>query len=177
MDDLRSLEKQLVKELASLLRPYGFSHQGSGQSFRLARPFGWASIHLAFVKHPPIDFDVIVNASLRIDAVQDAIQDRDGLISASDRKNSATVGSELGNLKGTGQQRWTISSAADVGPVARAMLTECESTLLPFIEKFSDLAVLEEFLAKDDMPAKLLSPFDEKRRKTVAALSRLTGKH
>jgi hypothetical protein len=174
MSDLRSLEKQLISEVGSLLGEHGFILKPGTQSYRCAKPFGWASIQLAFVKHPPTDFDVIVNASIRINAVQDVIQDRDNLISEKERKNSATVGAELGNLKGTGQQRWSISSEEDVGPAARAILVECEATLLPFIEKYSHPGVLLDALTTDGMTARLLSPFEEKRKKTVIALSNLT---
>lgn len=89
-----------------MLQPHGFTPKLSEQWFRLPKPFGWASIHLAFVNHPPTDFDVVLNVAIRIDEVQDAIEDgNDPLITAKDLKRSATIGVELGNLKGTGQHR------------------------------------------------------------------------
>jgi hypothetical protein len=174
MNTLLSLEKALLSEVGSFLHRYGFDSKPVGQSFRLAKPYGWASIHLAFVRHPPTDVDVIVNVAIRIDAVQDAIQESDKLITDMDRKNSATVGAELGNLKGAGQQRWTIASAEAIHPVALEILTECEATLLPFIERYSDMDVLLETLTTDAKTASTISPFENKRRKTVLALSKLS---
>lgn len=173
MSNLPALEKKLLSEVGSLLHRHGFNSKPVGQSFRVTKPFGWASIHLAFVRHPPKDFDVVVDAAIRIDAVQDSIQENDRLITDKDRKNSATIGCELGNLKGEGQQRWAISAEKDVGPVALQIVAECEATLLPFIEKYSDLDVLLETLTADPEAAKSISPIQEKRRKSVVALSKL----
>ena len=173
MSGLPALQKKLLSEVGSLLHRYGFDKKPVDQSLRLAKSFGWASIHLTFVRHPPIDFDVVVNAAIRVDVVQDCIQNGDSLISIKDRKQSATIGCELGNLKGVGQQRWTISSEKDVGPVACAIAAECEATLLPFIEKYSDLDELLEVLAADTKVARLISPIDSKRNKTIDALSKL----
>lgn len=172
MSSLAILQKQLLGEVGSLLHRHGFNPKPVQQSFRLAKSFGWASIHLAFVRHPPTDFDVIVDAAIRIDAVQDSILGSSSLISDRDRKNSATVGCELGNLKGVGQQRWTISSEEDVRRVASEVVAECEATLLPFIEKYSNLDTLLAALETNTEVATLLSPYDEARQKTVLALSK-----
>lgn len=174
MYDIRTLEKQLLASVGTLLQARGFNPKPAGQSFRLTKPFGWASIHLAFARHPPTDFDVVLNVAVRVDAVQDAIQDKnDPLIKESDLKNSATVGCELGNLKGIGQQRWTVATASDVRLVAEALFAECESIMFPFIEKFSDLRVLLEVLDSGSKEARLISPLPEKRTNTVVALSQL----
>lgn len=176
MSRLEALQKSLLSEIGRLLHRHGFNPKPVDQSLRLAKSYGWASIHLAFVRHPPTDFDVIVNAAIRIDAVQDYIQGNDSLISATERKRSATIGCELGNLKGVGQKRWTISSEEDVCPVASEIVSECERNLLPFIERYSDFDTLLKVLAMDAKEARLLSPIDDKRHKTVIALSELLGK-
>jgi hypothetical protein len=174
MNDIRALEKQLLTAVGNLLKGRGFDSKPVGQSFRLAKPFGWASIHLAFVRHPPDDFDVVLNVAVRVDAVQDVIQDKnDRLIKESDRKHSATVGRELGNIKGIGQQRWTVASENDIRPVSEAIFAECESVMFPFIDKFSDLCVLLEVLKSGSDEARLISPLPEKRAKTLVALSQL----
>ncbi|MDN5924712.1 MAG: hypothetical protein L0H70_06905, partial [Xanthomonadales bacterium] len=90
-----------------------------------------------------------------------------------DRKHAATIGCELGNLKGIGQQRWTVSSEEDVPPVASDIAAECEATLLPFIEKYSDLDTLLAVLTTDTKMARLLSPIDDKTQRTVVALSEI----
>ncbi len=175
MNDIRALEKQLLAAMGTLLQARGFNPKPAGQSFRLAKPFGWASIHLAFVRHPPDDFDVVLNVAIRVDAVQEAILDKNNpLIKESDRKHSATVGCELGNLKGIGQQRWTVASESDIRPVSEAIFAECESVMFPFIEKYSDLRVLLEVLKSGSNEARLISSTGE-RAKIVDALSGLVA--
>ncbi len=176
MSSLAELQKQLLGEVGLLLHRHGFNPKPVQQSFRLAKPFGWASIHLAFIRHPPTDFDVVVNAAIRIDAVENRIQSNDSLVSARDRKHSATIGCELGNLKGIGQQRWTVASKDDVPSVASSIVAECEATLLPFIEKYSDLDTVLAVLEADTKFARLLSPIEGKRNKTVSALAALLMK-
>jgi hypothetical protein len=177
MSQLAELKKQFLLEMGRQLHPLGFSPKPVGQSFRMAKPFGWASIHLSFVTHPTIDFDVVVNAAVRIEAVQVLIQDIDDpLITDADRKSAATLGCELGNLKGIGQKRWTVSSERDVRPVASAILRECHAELLPFIEQFSRLENVLMALNGGGEFAELISPIEAKRIKTIDAISGLLGK-
>ncbi|HEX7113664.1 MAG TPA: hypothetical protein VF193_00895 [Steroidobacter sp.] len=90
-----TLQKRLLAEVGRLLKRYGFKEKPVDNAFRLPKAFGWASIHLVFVKHPPIDFDVSVNVAIRIDRVQEAIIDRnDPLIGNLPLKTSATIGVE-----------------------------------------------------------------------------------
>jgi hypothetical protein len=168
------LQKKLLAEVGALLRPLGFASKPVGQSFRMPKSFGWACIQLGFVKHPPTDFDVVVYAAIRIDRIQDVVIPRDDpLITDADRRNSATVGCELGNLRGTGQHRWTIAREEQVRPVAIEIVSACNETLVPFIEKYSDLRTLHEALAADSEEARLISPIDHARKQTVVALANL----
>jgi hypothetical protein len=168
-----ALQKKMLGEIGLSLREHGFTPKPMEQSFLLAKPFGWASIDLAFIRHPAIDFDVVVSAAIRIDAVQEMIQERHKLVTDKELKSVATIGCELGNLKGIGQQRWTIASEDDVSPVASGIVAECEASLLPFIEKYSNFETLLAVLIADCKEAKLISTFDDKRKKIVVALKEL----
>jgi hypothetical protein len=169
-----SLRKKLLDEVGSLLQPLGFAPKPVGRSLRVPKPFGWASIQLGFVKHPPIDFDVVLYASIRVDRVQEVIISKDDpLVTDEDRRDSATVGCEFGNLRGTGQHRWTIAREEHVRPVALEIASACEETLLPFIEKYSDLRVLHDTLAADAEEARLIDPLAFERKKVVAVLADL----
>ncbi len=125
------------------------------------------------MRHPPTDFDVVVDVAIRMDAVQDMIQESDSLMTSSDRRNSATIGCELGNLMGKGQHRWMVSSEEDVKLVASQIDAACRQTILPFIGRYSDFAYALETLMRDEKTARLISPIDDKRSKTVVALSKL----
>ncbi|KKY05700.1 hypothetical protein RM61_23215 [Xanthomonas phaseoli pv. phaseoli] len=117
---------------------------------------------------------MVVNTAIRVDEVQDIIQDKDDpLIRKADLERSATVGCELGNWQGSGQLRWTVATEADVASVASSILAEFDSVALPLIEKYSDLHVLLSELKAGKERAKLLSPFEPKRLKTIAAMEQL----
>lgn len=170
MTDLRYLEKRLLIRVGSLLEPYGYAKKPVQHSFRMRKPFGWASIHLAFVRHES-DFDVVVSVSLRVDHVQDRIQANDPLVSNADRINSATVGAQLGALSGRGQLRWTVTGDEDIEQAAQSIAESCVATAFPFVDEYSDLEHTLEALRKADRIAMLISPFEDKRRKTIQALS------
>jgi hypothetical protein len=65
--------------------------------------------------------------------VQEEIFRNDPLVSDRDFKESATIGVEFGNLKGTGQRRWMIAFEEDVARAAGETVAECELYLLPLI--------------------------------------------
>ncbi|ATS75070.1 hypothetical protein [Xanthomonas citri] len=174
MTGLKELEKRLLKEVGALLKARGTTYRLVGQAFRLPKPYGWAALQLSFVEHPPLDFDVVVNIAIRVDEVQDIIQDKDDpLIRKADLERSATIGCELGNWQGSGQRRWTVATEADVASVAFSILAEFDSVALPLIEKYSDLHVLLSELKAGNEKAKLLSPFESKRLKTIAAMEQV----
>lgn len=176
MSNLSAVEKHLLGEIGLRLNRSGFNNKRIGQSFRRATSFGWESIHVAFVRHPPADFDVIVNFGIRIDAVQDVILGDDPLLTVSDRKNSATVGCELGNLTGQGQRRWTVSSEEDIPSVAAQIVGECEVSIFPIFEKYASPAAIYADLTQDEMTAELLAPFPASRAKIIEALSTIVRK-
>jgi len=47
--------------------------------------------------------------------------------------------------------------------------------LIPFIERHCNIAAILEVLKADDMHAELISPIEEKRRKTILALSKISN--
>jgi hypothetical protein len=173
MSTLAELEKQLFALLGTLLKVHGFNAKPVDQSFRKPRSFGWAAIHLALIRHPPTDFDVVVNVAIRFDAIEELTGSTHPLIKSSDRKKAATIGCELGNLLGVGQKRWTIASEGDLEPVAAQIMECCESSIFPFIEKYSDLGTVLETLNAGGETASLISPLEGKRNRTLEALLRM----
>jgi hypothetical protein len=156
-------QKRLLTELGELLAPYGFSFVASRRDYRKPTPNGWQYIHLALVQHPA-DFDVVVDAGVRFDLIQKQISGE-----ADRRRHQATIGCEYGNLLGTGQHRWPVEAASDVTPAAQGILKACETTLFPFLERYSDLATVYEALKRDDQHAHLLMPLDHVRNAIITA--------
>jgi hypothetical protein len=173
MNNLADVEKALLKEVGVRLEKYGFSAKPVGQSFRMPKPFGWAAVQPTFVRHPGLGLDVILNVALRIEAVQERIQGNDPLVSAKDRKNSATIGCEFGNLTEGGQHRWSVARVEDVPAVAESIVAASGSVLLPFIEKYSDLGVLLRELERSPEFARLVVSFADKRARVIDALNDL----
>jgi hypothetical protein len=100
-------------------------------------------LHLTFVNHLH-DFDVVTD-----DAVEHVRE----------RKRVCIVGAELGNLRGTGQHRWGVSSPGDVPRVASDIVDLLESTGQPFLERFSSLTEVLRVLRNSPNEARLIMPF------------------
>ncbi|HEY4093794.1 MAG TPA: hypothetical protein VGN46_19995 [Luteibacter sp.] len=165
MNDKKALKRALVGSLGILLQPLGFKVVASQQSFRRATPDGWLSLHLAFVDHD-MDFDVVLNAAVRFDEVQEGI-----LPESAERRHTATIGCEYGNLTGQGQIRWKVADAQDVERVAQAIFEACAATMTPFLEHYSDKRTVLEALRRNDATSILISPIDQRRARIVAFMN------
>lgn len=127
-------------------------------------------LHVAFVRHDDIDFDVVLDYGLRVDAAEKLVGELTGL----DTRDSTTLGNELGNLIDGTQRRWKIARAEDV-EVAVAGLLEAASTILfPYFDRNSDprqaLAML-----RDPSTGSRHSPFDARRYIRALALAAVVG--
>src|SRR5688500_16482556 len=106
---MKALRKRLLEEISTRLKPVGY--RKSEQTFVRDFPGGCWMFHVAFIPHAE-DFDVTADIALRHDSIQDASRRYEHL-DAREKKKTATLGVELGNLRGTGQHRWTVSSESD----------------------------------------------------------------
>lgn len=173
---IKHLQRLLLKEMLAVVVKHGFERKVYGQSFRMPKPFGWAAFHLAFVPHGEIDFDVIANVALRVDAVEQMIHEDDDL-SKKEKLETATFGCELGNLSEGKQRRWKIASERDIKPVVASIEAALESIALPYIERYSDLEEMFAVLSRNDPDAWLHAPFHHYRGMHALALAIVLGKH
>jgi len=173
---IKRLQKLLLNEMASVVEKYGFERKVHGQSFRMPKPFGWAAFHLSFVPHAEIDFDVIANVALRVDAVQELIHQDGNDLSKKEKQATATFGCELGNLSQGKQRRWKIASENDIKPVMASIENALVTTALPYIERYSNLEEMFEVLCRNDRDAWLHSPFHHYRGMNALALAVVLGK-
>ncbi|MGH7953764.1 MAG: hypothetical protein ACREFE_17845, partial [Limisphaerales bacterium] len=139
MTKIAELQKKLLNEVAIIVAKHGFSPKPKGQSFRMQKPFGWASFHLSFILHESTDFDVTTDVALRIDAVENLINEDNNLLSNAEKLQTATIGCELGNLSEGQQKRWNIASDNDVELVAESIHDALASVAIPYIERYSNL--------------------------------------
>jgi len=168
-DRLKLLEEELIQQMGDLVAERGFRFKPGTQSFRAIKSFGWASLHLAFIRHPRTDFDVVADVELRIDAVEALLVT--GARSKSESLKRATVGGEFGNLTDGIQKRWTVAAESDVMQVACQIYEEFERVGIPYIERNSNLDDVLETLSRNDRSSWIQCAFHNLRCQIVVALA------
>jgi hypothetical protein len=172
MGALKDLRAALLDRLDESLRPLGFRKRQ--QSFHLESGPCRRSFHIAFVNHAS-DFDVTADVAVRHHAVEDLLNERRPNLSARERKDTATIGAELGNIAGVGQHRWRVAAAGDVEPVAEDILGWFRRVGEPFLHRYADLEAVSRALAADGAEARLICPIPQLRAETAAAILEVTG--
>ena len=167
---LADLRRTLLTELAAALASRGY--RKSGQSFRKEEGPHRLSLHVAFINHVD-DFDVTADVAVRHHAVEEIRNLSNTLISAREKKETATIGAELGNLAGVGQHRWTVRERRDIEPVAADILEWFDRIGVPFLERFSSIGETARVLTQDGSEARLICPFPEKRRSVLEAIGKV----
>lgn len=113
------------------------------------------------------------DAALRIDAVEDLVNADNPLLTTKEKKQTFTIGAELGNMLEGKQRRWTISDSNHVTMVADGIIDLFRKVGLPYLERYSDFGNLIADLSKHDQAAWPHSPVHERRCKTIMALAAL----
>lgn len=174
MKQIKELEKALLTELSEHVGEYGFDTKVKGQSFYKQMPFGRLAFHLSFIKHKT-DVDVTVDLAVRFDELEELVNEYENRLSKAQRKDTFSLGVELGNLSEGRQKRWTVANLEDVEPVARSIMNSFAAVGLPYLEKYSDLPTALEVLSGDDRAAWLHSPFHDARAKRALGLAFILG--
>jgi len=130
---------------------------------------------VSFIKHGH-DCDVTADVALRIDALEDLLNENTDLRNVERKKKIHSLGAELGNIADGRQRRWTLATEEDTPRVAGSMVSAFESIGLPYLETFSDLNRALAVLAADDRSSWLHSPFHDLRAKRAVGLAHLLGR-
>jgi hypothetical protein len=170
MFDLKDFPELLITELAARMAKHGFELKPREQGFRASRPGGNAMFHLSFIPHTH-DFDVVADVSIRVDVVEDLLNEGRTYLSKGEKKLTSTIGTELGNLSEGKQRRWTIASEADVKRVADLIHDAFRSIAMPYIEKYSGMDNMFKILSSNERSAWLHSPAHGARCKSALALA------
>lgn len=171
--NIQSLEQTLLDAVATCLAMYGFKKNKTQDIFKLY-DWGKAAIHLSFIEHHN-DFDVTVDVAIRFDLLEDLVNKKNSLLSAKEKKNTFSMGAELGNLKEGKPKRWTITGDTDFGVVAEEIRKCVVETAIPYIEQYCDMRKAIDILAGDDSAAWLHAPIHSERAKRAIALAWLLG--
>jgi hypothetical protein len=174
MASLKDLQDQLLAAVAPGLAARGFPRWASGQSFSRITPFGRQTFHLGFIKHAS-DVDVTADVAIRIDALEDLLNEWNGTLSTAERKRTHSLGAELGNIAEGRQHRWALASDQDVPTTAASVIARFEAVGLPYIQRYSDLDHALEALSGDDRAAWLHAPVHDVRASRAVGLAFVLG--
>jgi len=156
---------------------YGFKAKSASRSYVKSFDGGKGSFHLTYTNHPGIDFDVSANVAVRVDAVEEILTEDDHRLTEKEKKDCYTIGINIGNLVLGSYLQLTVTTDADLEPVATKLMEFVPTVVVPYIEKNRDLEAMYD----------LLTPADPKRRwdhrpgrthraRTLLALSVLLGR-
>ncbi|HZS48392.1 MAG TPA: hypothetical protein VFC63_25200 [Blastocatellia bacterium] len=168
----KNLENLLLSELAEKVERYGYDKRAKGWSFYKKTSFGLHALSLAFIKHPD-DLDVTLHVAVRFDHLEDLVNNHKTYLSRKEKKDTFSLGGEIGNISEGKQKRWRIADDKDIKRVASALMESFVSIGLPYLEKYSDLNAALQGLSGDDRAAWHVSPLDNERAMRAIGLAYL----
>ena len=99
-------------------------------------------LHLSFVNHVA-NFDVV--ADVAVEHVHK-------------KRRICIVGAELGNIVGTGQHRWHVSSPSEALAAAAGVVQLFQEVGIPFLKRYSNLGEVLRVLREEPKEARLICP-------------------
>lgn len=129
-------KRRLSAEVGDRLRDRGFTPRMGGQSFVRKQLGGRSEFHMAFIDHES-DFDVTADVAVRFDDVEEFVHGQNKLLSVRARKQTYTLGAELGNLADGRQHRWSVPVGREFSHIADAIYGWFLQFGLPYIERYS----------------------------------------
>jgi hypothetical protein len=169
---MKELRNELLLRLDDRLHPLGFRLRKTLRDFRREVRGCSQFLHIAFINHPS-DFDVTADVAVRHHPVENMLNEERTYLKESEKKLTATVGAELGNILGIGQHRWTVANERDIPIVVDGVVNHFEKVGLPFLERFTSLEEVFRVLSVNRSEALLVCPLPEKRarlREIIGAL-------
>jgi hypothetical protein len=176
MGFVKDLQDGFFAALARRMVEHGFESRPRDQRFVRRTPFGRQTFHVSFIRHAR-DCDVTADVAIRIDAVEDLLNESNATLSKAERKQTHTMGAELGNISEGRQRRWTLASEDDIPEAVSSMMALFESVGLPYLEKYSNLEQALAALSGDDRASWLHSPFHDLRAQLAVGLAFVLGRH
>jgi len=150
-------ERDVLTRLGKQLESHGFDPKPSGQSFYHSFPAGKSAFHVSFIPHQS-DFDLTADVAIRLNAIEDLVNEYDTKRAPTERRKSMTLGGELGNISEGHQLRWTVSDPNDIPKVCDQVANMFERIGLQFLRTHSDLAAAHKVLISSNPRETFLSP-------------------
>jgi hypothetical protein len=169
-----SAERTLLMGLADQIGTFGFNPKVLGQSFHQVVPTGKWEFHISFIAHK-IDFDMTADVAVRVNAIEDLVNEYDTKLTTAEKRKSMTLGGELGNISEGVPRRWTVSSVEDIPAVCDGVIEAFQRIGLPFLQKHSDAAAAHRVLVSSRQADLLLAPVLGPRYMRALASAYVTG--
>ena len=174
MPSVKDLQDAFFAALARRMAEHGFESRPRDQAFVRKTPFGRQTFHVSFIKHAH-DCDVTADVAIRIDALEDLLNEWNATLSKAERKQTHSMGAELGNISEGRQRRWTLASEDDIPEAVSSVMALFQSVGLPYLEKYSNLEQALVAVSGDDRASWLHSPFHDLRAKRAVGLAFVLG--
>ncbi|WP_242296200.1 MULTISPECIES: hypothetical protein [unclassified Bacillus cereus group] len=172
----KELKLKLLQNLGESLKEDGYKVRITQQSFVKKFDKGKISMHLAFIDHPE-DFHVTVDVGIRFDELENMKNQWDEGLTIKEKKETYTIGVELGNLVHKEQKRWCVEKETDILPVTIDILKEIKQYFIPYIDKYVDIENVFDLCVRDDDEAALLgTTFEGYRAQNAIGLALLLNK-
>jgi Domain of unknown function (DUF4304) len=172
--NVKMVRKGLFGYLSPELAKYGFTARLSDSAFRRKFPHGQQSIHFQFIYHI-VDVDACVDIAVRFDQLEDLINKHKSYLTEKEKKDTWSLGAELGNIHRGAAMRWTMYSGDDIEQASKDILEVIISTAIPSLEKYSDMSNALDAVSGDGPNDWLYSPFDNERAMRAIGLAFLLG--
>jgi hypothetical protein len=168
-------QRELLAELGQRLAHFGFNPKPSEQDFYRKIPAGKWAFHISFIPHKT-EFDLTADVAVRVDAIEDLVNEYDTKLTAAEKRKSMTLGGELGNISAGNPKRWTISNVEDIPSVCDGVIEAFREIGLPFLQKHSDAAAAHRVLVSSKPTDLHLAPILGPRYMRAVASAYLTGR-
>jgi len=168
-------EGTLLEQVGKRLAAFGFKPKPVGQSFYRDVPGGRWAFHLSFIRHEA-DIDVTADVAIRLDAIEQVVNQCEAGLTEADKRRSTTLGAELGNLTRKQPLRWTVALLDDVPLVAERIVEAFEKIGLPYLSSHSDVESAYRLLASAAPEDRVHSPILGARCMRAIAAAHVLGR-
>jgi hypothetical protein len=128
--------------------------------------------HVSVIRHSE-DVELMTDVAVRHHAVEDLLNNERPGLRPREKKQTATVGVELGNWVNGQPHRWIVSTLSEVDAVAADIFDWFRRIGKPFLERFQSLDEVFRVLEADGSEAELTCPIKDRRRKTTLVVQRV----
>ncbi|GGI17871.1 hypothetical protein [Gottfriedia solisilvae] len=168
-------KNMLLDQLHKQLSIYGYKKNTSRQQLWKPFEFGKVAIHLSFINHLD-DFDITVDVGIRFDELEEMKNMNNGLLNQKEKKQTFSIGTELGNLIVGKQRRWTIIEESNIENISNSIFSAIKEIAFPYIDKYSIKENVFNDCLSDGEESIVLTGIDYVRAMNAVGLAKILNK-